>query len=144
MPDTKTFDPSSTLVTIGAWPVTGGWAPGTYIKASRRSESFKDDVGAVGDVVRIRNRDRRGTIELTFLRTAAVNDYLSSLMAAAEQFNTGIVPITIEDRDGTTKIFGAECWITKPADVEESAEGAHRTWTFAVSKLEMFIGGNLV
>jgi hypothetical protein len=143
-PQTKTYDPGLINVSVGPFPIVGGFAPGTFVKATRRTESFKDDVGAQGDVVRIRSHDKRGDIEFTLLRTASANDYFSGLIAAAEQFGGGIVPITITDNNGTTRVFGSECWLTKPADVEEGVDAQHRVWKFAVAQFETFAGGNVL
>jgi hypothetical protein len=141
-PQVQNYDPGLVITTIAAYPVVGGYAPGTYIKVSRRTESFRDDAGAQGDVVRTRSRDKRGDIELTLLRTAAANDYLTGLLLADENVGGSIVPITISDLNGTTRAFGAECWITKPPDMEEATDAIHRLWHFAVANLETFIGGN--
>jgi hypothetical protein len=144
MPETKTFDPAAIIATIGAWPVTGGWSPGTFVKASRNTDTFSSEAGATGEVVRSRKHDKRGTIEFTFLRSAAINDYLSGLQAADEEFGTGIVPISITDLNGTTKVFGSESWLKKPTDLEENVEAPHRTYIFEVASLDIFVGGNTV
>ena len=143
-PTVRNFDPGALITTIGAFPLTSGFAPGTFIKVSRMNDTFKSEAGAQGDVVRTRSRDRRGTVELTLLRTAQANDYLSGLAAADEQFGTGIRPLTMKDLNGTTVVFGAECWLKKVADVEESVDGSTRTWTFECAAIEIFVGGNLV
>jgi hypothetical protein len=142
MSGVQNFDPGLIITTIGAYPVTDGYAPGTFVKAARTKPTFTPQVGSQGTVARVRSRDKTGTIEITVMRTAAVNDYLTALAARDEDFGTGIVPITIRDLNGKTKVFGAECWLQKQADVEEANEPKERTWTFDVASLEMNVGGN--
>ena len=138
---TGAYDPHMNQISIGSYPVTNGVAAGTFIKASRKTDSFKSDVGAFGDVVVSHSHDERGDIEITVQRTSSLNDFLSSLMAKHEQFGTGIVAITIKDLNGTTKVFGAECWPVKYPDVEEAVEAQNRVWKFEVAHLQIKVGG---
>lgn len=137
----NTLDPQQYLPIVGGHIVTG-FAPGTMISVSRANDTWKKTVGATGEVVRSRNRDRTGTITFTLLQTSPSNLYLSGLNHKDEALGTGIVPVQVKDNLGTTVISAPQAWVLKPADVTYGDEVESREWTLDCADLDMLVGGN--
>lgn len=137
----NTLDPQQYLLTVGGNAITG-YAPGTMISVSRANDSWKKTVGATGEVVRSRNRDRTGTITITLLQTSPSNLTLSALNRQDEARGTGIVPVQVKDALGVTLLFAAQAWVLKPADVTYGDEVESREWTLDCADLDMLVGGN--
>ena len=137
---TKTYDPAQIIATVGPAIITG-FADGTFVKASRETDTFTDYAGADGEVTRARSRDKRGTVEFTLSQASPSNDLLSALATMDEQLGTGIVPFLLKDVNGTTLCAGGEAWVKKPADVEYGKEVGTRAWTIRVARLLTFAGG---
>jgi hypothetical protein len=134
-------DPGNVTVTfLGA--VLHGFAPGTYIKASRDEDAFTKQIGADGEVARIRNRNRGGSVELTLQQTSTANDVLSAQTLLDQAGTGGYGPLLIKDPSGTTLLSAPVAWIKKVADVELAKDLTTRTWVFDVAAFDMFVGGN--
>lgn len=118
-----------------------GPADGTFISVEREEDAFSKEVGAGGDVVRVRSRNRSGSVTLTLQASSPANDRLSALLLADEQFGTGIRPIFIKDLNGTTLIHAAAAWIKKAPTVDYGDEGGSREWVFDCAELSIFAGG---
>lgn len=139
---TKTYDPAKILATLGP-AIIVGYADGTFVKASRESDTFTDYCGADGEVTRARMRDKRGTVELTLSQSSPSNDLLSALAMQDELLGSGIVPFLLKDVFGTTLCSGGEAWVKKPAEVEFGKEVGPRTWIIRVARLTTFAGGSV-
>ena len=137
----NTLDPTQYVLNIGGH-IVSGFAPSTMINVSRANDTWKKTVGATGEVVRSRNRDRTGTITVTLLQTSPSNLYLSGLNRQDEALGTGIVPVQVKDNLGTTVISAPQAWVLKPADVTYGDEVESREWTLDCADLDMLVGGN--
>jgi hypothetical protein len=140
------YDPGRNVLVIGGVQIQG-FGEGTFIKVSRKTPTFSTKVGAGGDVVRSKSRDRRGMIEITLLAASPSNDYLSALCVTDEQVDAGVGavgPAFLKELNGTTVCAGPNAWVTQPADLERAAEAGMVTWTVEVADLAMFVGGLVV
>lgn len=143
MATTTTFDPKSVVVTIGDFPVSG-YADGTFLEIVADTQQFTKVVGADGFTTRVKSNNYGGVMTLTLAQSSPSNDFLSEILTADRTLNAGIVPILIKDLLGRTVIFSATGWIQQFPDIAFGNEINNRAWTFDLSDIDMFIGGNAI
>jgi hypothetical protein len=143
IPRFQHYDPDRVLFSFGTILVSG-YASGTFIKASRSEDQFSKDVGAQGDVTRVRNRDKSGEVTVTLQAGAPCNDLLSAAALFDDTTGLGFAPLFLKDLNGTTICEANIAWIKKPADVERSSEASNTEWTFECAQLFMHVGGFVV
>lgn len=139
---TKLYDPAKHVVTWGPYLISG-FGQGTFIKGARDEQAMQKKVGVDGEVVRSRNKNRGGTVEITLLQSSASNDIFSSAAQADELTGTGVFPLLVQDLLGTTVMFAQNAWLQKPADNERAKEAGENTWILDCDKLDMLVGGSL-
>ena len=139
----KNYDPGRITVSFNGIQIQG-FGPDTFVKCSRNEDTFSEQVGANGDVVRVRNRNRMGKVVITLQDTSPSNDQLSQLAANDEKNGSGLGALLVKDLNGNTLVQAANAWIKKPADVEYGAKAGINEWTIAAAELEMTIGGENV
>lgn len=143
---TKNYDPSRITVNVLGVQIQG-FAPDTFVEVARDSNTVDDDAGAQGDVVRVINRDNRGTMKITLMQSSLSNDYLAGLVRSDETIVGGlgtVGPSALADLNGTTLCDGEESWVMKPADVKYGAKADKCEWSIRFAKLRMFPGGSFV
>jgi hypothetical protein len=143
---TKNYDPSRVTVNV-LGVMLQGFAPDTFVEVSRDNNTVDDDAGGQGDVVRVINRDQRGTMKVTLMQSSPSNDYLATLVRTDEVTIGGagtVGPSALADLNGTTLCDGEESWVMKPADVKYGAKADKCEWSIRFAKLRMFPGGSLV
>ena len=141
----KNYDPGRVVVTLGA--IIVGYMDGSFVKVARNEATFKTQVGAGGDVTRVRSRNKTGAVTITLQQSSPSNDYLSGLHAIGELTGFAgldIRPLTVKDLNGTTLYHAAEAWVEKPADGEFADDGLGREWTIACAELKMHSGGSVL
>lgn len=137
----KTYDSDQVAVIFGGFALSG-FAKGSKVKVERDTESWKDDVGSDGEVVRSKMHDRRGKITLRLMQTSESNAILSGFLKSDDDANGGVQAVTVKDNSGSSLHTGAQAWIQKPADSEFEEESKEREWVIRVAHLQMFEGGN--
>jgi hypothetical protein len=143
MGDFKNYDPGQIVVTFDGNPISG-FADGTMVKCSRKSDTFTTNVGTQGDVARVRSQDKTGEVVITLQQVSETNDYLSGVLALDEKIGQSTGPILVKDLNGTTLISATIAWLKKPADTEFGKDLGPREWTFECAELKMLVGGSLV
>lgn len=143
MPLIRTYDPQLVVAVLGSIEIRG-WAPGTMITVARNTDAFSIDVGAQGDALWIRSRDRTGLVTFNLQLASPTNDELSQLARDDEKFGTGAVPFMLKFLNGTTICDGESARILKFSDVGYGAEAEAREWRVGVADLNMHVGGNIV
>lgn len=124
--------------------VEGGFADGEFVKIEEESDTYTDVVGADGEVAASKTNDRRATITLSLLQTAAYNKILSdawNLGIASDGIAAG--ELLVRDRQGST-VFNALAWILKPPDVSLDRGVTPRAWPFRTGQLQRTDGANNV
>jgi hypothetical protein len=137
----RTFDPGKVIVTFAGNLITG-FAAGTFISAERAEDTFSAEAGASGEVARVRNRNKLGTVTLTLMQTSPSNDVLSAQAKRDELSGTGAGSLLVKDLGGTTLIASPSAWIKKPPAVEFAKELSNREWVLE-GELDIFAGSNL-
>jgi hypothetical protein len=136
----KTFDPGKVVFMFLA-QTAHGLAEGTFIKASRASDTYSKQVGSDGEVCRSRSRDKSGEVTLTLMQSSSFNDVLSAAAEADELAGTGVGALFIKDLRGKTLLSASNAWIRKPAEIEFAKEAGNREWVFDCADLEFVVGG---
>lgn len=117
-----------------------GYMDGTFITADRAEDGFSTQIGATGDVTRVRNRNKSGTVTLTLQAQSPTNQLLSAIAAQDELFGTGTGALMVKDLNGTTLLLAQIAWIQKIPATEFSDDASGREWVFACAELEMNVG----
>jgi hypothetical protein len=136
----QNYDPKRVVVTFKGVRLTG-YMSGTFVSAERETQSFSKVVGAGGDVVRVRSRNRSGTATVTLQASSPSNDVLSGFLLEDELLGTGTGPLMVKDLNGTTILEAPEAWIQKPPDVEFGDDESSREWMFDCDELIEYVGG---
>lgn len=139
----KQYDPGQIVVIFKGVQILG-YASGTFVKASRTKETFAMSVGAGGDVVRVRSRDKTGSVAITIQAASPTNDVLTGFIASDEATGSGVGALLIKDLYGTTLITADKAWLEKPADGEYAADSPDREWTICCAELFISNGGSTV
>jgi hypothetical protein len=139
----KNYDPARIIVVFNGVQLQG-YADGTFVKCARDEDAFTSNVGAAGDVVRVRNRNRMGTVTVTLQDASPSNDLLSGMAQTDESTGLAYGALMVKDLNGTTLIQAAAAWIKKTADVEFAKEQGNQEWVISASELIVFSGGELV
>ncbi len=141
------YDPGKVILSIGLAPspITG-YQKGTFIKVSRDAQAFMKFVGSDGEVTRVRNRNRAGSLEITLQQGSQSNAILSAIALADETTGAGVFPIALMDMSGVapqSTAAATQGWIRKVPDSTfggETEEG--RVWIIDLASMEHFLGGN--
>lgn len=141
------YDPGKVILSVGTLPSPiSGYQEGTFIEVSRDANAFEKAVGADGEVTRIRNRNRAGSIKITLQQGSNANALLSALADTDELTGLGVIPLTLMDMSGAApKSVAATpyAWIRKKPNMTFSGNKEEaREWIFDCGTLEHFIGGN--
>lgn len=139
----KNYDPGKIVVTFRGIRLVL-FAEGTFVSVEREEDAFSKSVGADGNVTRVRNRNRSGSVTCTLQAESPINDILSAIAKEDELFGTGFGSIQVENLLGTTLVNAPTAWIRKLPTVEFSDEASTREWIFDCDTLDMVVGGSLI
>lgn len=138
------YDPLAILANFGEVQFIQ-LAEGTFLEAQRDEDSFTKKVGATGDVVRVKNRNRSGTVKVTFLQTSPTNAQLSSYHKKGESIpltTTDVQPLFVKDLLGNVLIHATNAWIKKVTNVTYGKDLQGREWTFDCEVLDFDYAGD--
>lgn len=138
----RNYDPARILVIFRGHQVQG-YADGTFVKAVRNEKSFKTSVGAGGDVIRIRSRNKTGLVTISLQATATSNDVLQAFLDADELDGSGVGPLMIKDLNGNMLATATNAWVTKVPDMERSDDKPGTEWEFECASLVLRNGSSL-
>ncbi len=139
----KQFDPGKITMVWNGIQILG-IGPDTFVKAVRNEDQYTEQVGANGDVVHSRNRNRTGKVTFTIQDASPTNDALSAAAKADELTGLMYGALLIKDLNGTTLIQCANARIQKFPDLEYGKDSGTNEWILMCAELEMYIGGGLV
>ncbi len=147
MAEPAKLDPAQYPISIAGFLVTG-FADGTFIEIARDEDTWKDYVGGDGEVCRVRNKNKMGTVTIRLQQSSASNDILSALQSVDDVGGTvagisvGSGAFQCKDLLGRMVASSESAWVQKPADIRLGDEHEPREWKIRCSKLAMFVGGN--
>ena len=148
--DMKVYDPDRIRITFGAFRISrgagaSGYASGDFAKLVQDKASFTEVEGTDGTVTRTKTYSRLTSFTLITLQSNSItNGFLSAQLFADEVGinGAGILPLSIQDMNGTTLFQALRAWVTKPADQDWSAEGKPREWLVKCIRDLTIVGGN--
>lgn len=137
------WDPGrSTFYFMGIQAI--GFMDGTFITAERAEDAFTEQVGAAGDVTRVRNRNKTGTVTVVLQAASPTNALWSALAIQDEQFGLGVGSLLAKNTDYSIAIDSPRGWIKKIPKLEMAAEAVGREWVFTCANLHMDIGSAIL
>lgn len=134
------YDPGRVVVSFRGILISG-FMDGTFVNAERAEDAFTMQVGADGQVTRVRSRDKTGTVTVTLQAASPCNDLLSAVAFEDELFGVGFGPLLVKDLLGNTIIDADTAWIRKMPSTEFADEASGREWMFDCSDLSIYTGG---
>lgn len=137
----RTFDPAEVVLLVGGAPMSG-FADGTFISVQRDEQMFNKVSGADGEVTRVKTNNRSGQLTITLAQSSVCNDILSGIAQADELSNSGVVPVSMIDKTGTTVLFCSAAWVQQLPETPFSKEVENREWVIELGPFTMHIGGN--
>ena len=138
MQNFMTFDPCQVSVIFNG-AIISGFAENDFVDVAFEIENmFTDFCSTDGQVTRIKNSDRRGTITIKLTSTSASNKIMSVMAKADYLTQAAAGAILIKDQKGETLITGANCWIAGWPKATFGREIAVREWRIRVAHLEVF------
>jgi hypothetical protein len=140
MENFSTFDPQDVIV-VFAGVVIRGYATGSFVEVERDEDLYKKDVGATGDVVRMRSRNKCGMVKVTLQAQSPVNDALSQLALIDEGGNVGYGPLLLRHNNGTTFMSSSVAWIRKRPTSTFGTDEMTREWIIDCADLIENVGG---
>jgi hypothetical protein len=137
------------IVTLGTFKVSRGAGASGYggdvvLTQKQGKEDFVEVEGADGTVTVCATNSVLTKFELTLLQSnAATNGFLSTCRINAKAAGVPLVlPLVIQDQNGTTVFSALKCWITGPPDAEYKTEASPRVWKLSAMPELNFLGGN--
>lgn len=137
------FDPAQIIATFNGRLIVG-YAEGSFIEAERDEDAWTAKAGATGDVVRVRNRNRMGTVKIVIMSESPSNDDLSLFAVEDELAGAGAGELMIKNLNGSTLLHASDAWVKKLPSVKFDKDATTREWVFHCAQLDMFVGGAIV
>ena len=141
----KTYNPKQVVSTFFNQVVTG-YAPGTFIGATRSLDLWDMVGGSDGEITRIKNNDRSGLVTITLQQGSASNAFLQQKVDEDERLNTGVGPLLVTDFQSATGLVSAANAFVKriPDWGRQTADETKVEWIFACAEQNIQHGGNLL
>lgn len=136
----RAFDPKQVTITWGLHLVTG--FSEEKVTIAYQDDAFDLAIGCDGESSRVRKNNNSATITIPLQQTSTSNDFFSQMAIADRQTNLGILPLSIFDYSGNTKIFAPSCYITKTPDQTLSNTNQTMSWVFVVDNLGWYAAGS--
>jgi hypothetical protein len=126
----RTWDIKDVLITVGATPLTGGFAPDSKCSVSSDNDRYSHTADVDGyDVVRSRNHDNVATVTIKVLQGSGTDDILKSYSMTDHLLNGGIFPLSISKVGETSTILVSPfAYIIKDPDESLDKEVGTREW----------------
>lgn len=142
-PSFASYDPSEVYVTVGGQRITG-YADGTFVEVDFDEQQWNKVTGADAHTARSKTNNYAGSITLTLLATSIGNDILNSLWLADRRNNSGVVAVSVIDKQGNTKWTATYGWIRQMPTQGFGKEVENREWVIDCAELVGSAGGNQV
>lgn len=138
----RKYAPDDVAIVVGVQAVSGV-KEGTFVEAERAVDIASLDVGSDGEVTMVISPNQSGTVKITLQQSSPLNDYFSGLHQALQQRNlsAAVVPLTMNDKNGTTLVSTKQCIVQKVAKVTFADKAEAREWTFLAGYLNIQPGG---
>lgn len=133
----STYNPRDVKVIINGIPASG-YAKGDDVISIEYDEDFVgSESGVTGEAAFLEMNDRRATVKLKLMQTAAFNDALSAIVNLGTEF-----AMTVVDSGGRTIQAAAACRILRIPNVVYGGAIGTREWTIKALEMVSFVGGS--
>ncbi len=138
----KRFDPDQHICLFGLVPISGFGENAMY-EIEESGPLYNVKIGVQGDVSRSKNLARTAMVKFNLMNTSRTNAYLSTLVEAGLRAPGGldVVPIMIQDLNGTSNFEGGESWIEERPKPAKGKEATENTWIIRVAPPYVFFEG---
>jgi hypothetical protein len=140
---------SALQVTLGGFAINrgagaSGYGPDVVFALKQGKPDFTEQEGADGTVTVSATNSNLTEFELTTMQSnSPTNGFLSTARIAAKAQGIPLVmPLLMQDSNGTTVFSALKCWITGPPDADYKSEASPRTWKLKCMPEVNYIGGN--
>lgn len=141
----RTYAPDKVIVNFANETIQG-FAPGTFITATRNTDLWEMVVGSDGEVTRIKSSDKSGMVTVTLQQSSPSNTTLQVVAAADAISNAGVYPLLIQDftsEDGL--VAAANAFIKRLPDwARAQADQSSVEWIFACPVLNIVQGTGIL
>jgi len=141
MAELHTYDPQQIKVIFKGVEIKG-FKKGSFVKVTRSTPTWSKQVGADGEVTRVRSRDKTGTIEVTLVAASPSNQQLADIMKSDELNGDGIGTASVRDLNGLDKHTSEKAWLITPPDAEYAEDAGERVWKLDCTELDTYSGGS--
>jgi hypothetical protein len=140
----KVYSGDEVTVQFGSINIESGRGEDDFVRIERvNGPSFGVKSGLDGEQTRWQNKDRATRVVVVLMQSSKFNDLLSAVHNADLKANgSGIFPLMVRDRNGTSLLTGAEAYIEDFPDETFSKEPGTLEWPIMVPNPERFVGGN--
>lgn len=143
--NTRVYNPDEMLIIVGPVLINSGLADGEFLRVEGEADDVQEVAGADGEVAISRSNDRRATVTIILLQTAAANfglSVLSNLARNAPNMAGAVQPMAVKDGNGATIYTAENTWIMKPPDASFDRTAQSREWPVRCANLIRIDGGN--
>ncbi len=143
--ETRVYNPEEMTVLVGPVLITSGFADGEFLRVEGEADDVQDVAGADGEVAASRSSDRRATVTIILLQTAAANQglsVLSNLARNSPNMAGAFVPFAARDQNGLAVYAAENSWVMKPPDASFDRTAQSREWPIRCANLVRNDGGN--
>lgn len=134
----KEYDAKQITVFICGILIDSGLDEETFLTIEQDEADYGKVTGADGQATRYRTNNRGAKIVLSVMQTSDSNGFLGALSNAGLLAANGsdVGPLMVRDRvSGVCMYTAAECWISKPPNVEYAKKPTPRKWDIDVATL---------
>lgn len=140
----KVYSAAEVTFNFAGIPIDSGRGDDEFCAITKVEDTYTYKAGVDGEGTRSENKNSLYRVTLTLMRTSAGNAILSAIHNGdlAIPGGSGIAPILVRDRQGTSNFACGEAWIVKMPDNTYSKEANTIQWIFECHNPTAFIGGN--
>jgi len=137
----KTYNAKDVVIIFGGKTLTG-YADGEFCTVDMAEDAWTHQVGADGEECRSKSNNNSATVVLRFLQSSDANRILSEAYLADKANNSGVKPMLIADKSGTSLHASKEAYVVKPAAAPYGKEGGEREWTIRLADAQHYVAGS--
>lgn len=144
MASLKIYDADQISIVAFNIPVISGFNDGEFCRIQQTEKSFKSKTGTDGEVTRSKTKQMITEVTITLMQTSSTNALFSGILTLDElgQNGSGVGPILVNDRQGTSLFEAQFAWITGPPEVVYNREAEGRAWLIECIRDVRIDGGN--
>jgi hypothetical protein len=122
--------------------VISGYGEDTMIGVEQTEDTFTVTAGADGEITRVKSHNRTHRVTLTLMQNSPSNEVLAALHQAdiSADGGAGVVTFLLRNKNGSTLIASAACWVVKSANVTLSKGAQGREWMIDLVDPSVFVG----